>query len=751
MDSPFDDPPVLSTSPPSDRGLSPTRRRGDRDTSSPTGSLELTLRPRGSPTLTRSVDTNDPDARERQRTMDVDMALHLSLARRETVAHPPSPFDGPRTGSEPPFGSFSVVERHDLQLARGEEPHLLDPDTIPGIHVAAPASAQDPSLIAALQGQYTLPSHKNSSPSMRDLSRYQVGSPLSVFDFAPLEKFAAEEKESLGLSPIGPPTIRMRHSKERRDDGQSYTLPGSGVFDLSGVPTAAPRRPSARQRKLSESAPLPRPLRKNGRGKVALFEQQASEAASNLPARLLSTGQLSVVPSSDDVSGMFCQYTAPPPIGISGITSPGHDRPYRFSFYSNALSATIHARSLCELPAEGQSFEDLFSGLPSPTSAVPKQGYAAGGLPAFATPVAVPLRPNPLIPNGQRTPLATEGAPTSGLFRRPSVMSDPCRPNGSGPSTGADAEANTWWLDIQSPTDEEMKVLSKVFSIHPLTTEDIQMEEAREKIELFRNYYLVCFRSFDQDPYSPTYLEPLNMYIIVFREGILSFHFQPTPHPQNVRRRIKQLKDYIDVTSDWISYALIDDITDAFGPLIQSIEYEVDSIDELVLILKEAEQSDMLRRIGTCRKKVMGLLRLMGNKADVVKGLAKRCNENWRVAPTSDIGLYLSDIQDHLITMTQNLNHYEKILSRSHSNYLAQISIEMTDANNQINDVLSKLTALGTILVPMNLITGLWGMNVHVPGQDISVGYAWFSAIVAGLAAFALIGGYTTYRFMVRR
>ena len=71
--------------------------------------------------------------------------------------------------------------------------------------------------------------------------------------------------------------------------------------------------------------------------------------------------------------------------------------------------------------------------------------------------------------------------------------------------------------------------------------------------------------------------------------------------------------------------------------------------------------------------------------------------------------------------MTQNLNHYEKILSRSHSNYLAQISIEMTDANNQINDVLSKLTALGTVVIPMNLVTGLWGMNVHVPGEDATV------------------------------
>ena len=84
--------------------------------------------------------------------------------------------------------------------------------------------------------------------------------------------------------------------------------------------------------------------------------------------------------------------------------------------------------------------------------------------------------------------------------------------------------------------------------------------------------------------------------------------------------------------------------------------------------------------------------------------------------------------------MTQNLNHYEKILSRSHSNYLAQISIEMTDANNQINDVLSKLTALGTVLIPMNLVTGLWGMNVHVPGQDIQEGYTWFISSVTFFA-----------------
>ncbi|KAG8837639.1 CorA metal ion transporter, partial [Serendipita sp. 411] len=362
-----------------------------------------------------------------------------------------------------------------------------------------------------------------------------------------------------------------------------------------------------------------------------------------------------------------------PPFPTSAAGWEHTQSPFRFSFYSNSLRSTIHARSLCEIPADGQTFEELFMG---------KTLFGTGGSSTAAKSPA-----GSAVPNNAKA----MNLPMDGLAGKRDLGSGRAASRyGELPTWKDEEDAHSWWMDILCATDEEMRVLSKCFGIHPLTAEDIQMEETREKIELFRNYYLVCFRSFDQNQYSPTYLEPINYYIVVFREGILSFHFRQSPHPQNVRRRIKQLKDYISVTSDWISYALIDDITDAFGPLIQSIEYEVDSIDELVLILKEAEQSDMLRRIGTCRKKVMGLLRLMGNKADVVKGLAKRCNENWSMAPKSDIGLYLSDIQDHLITMTQSLNHYEKLLSRSHSNYLAQISIEMTDANNQINDVLSR-------------------------------------------------------------
>lgn len=701
---------------------------------------------------------------------------------------------------------------------------------------------------------------------------------------------------------------------------------------------------------------------------------------------------------------------------------------------------------------------------------------------------------------------------TNGLYQMPGISHSPNTSalRQANALESADEHPSPFWLDVMNPTEDEMKVISKTFGIHPLTTEDIMLNEPREKVELFRNYYLVCFRSFDindekskirasaahaeekaikkdkrrkkQDTFFESDVEnltvskrilkqkqktkhrkskdseltPLNVYIIVFHEGVLTFHCSPTPHPMNVRRRIRLLRDYISLSSDWISYALIDDITDGFAPMIEAIDEEVNRIEEAILsmhsewsdsssdpsssssesesdfetdsgtekikkmrhtakyaqevangttyqqdeeewntgienepnygsidsgqskdntegpkhkrhnyhhhhqskpkrdsfssaasklfakrwaqgsvvepptggILGNAEsaelyrqnaassdtdedeseadrydsiqkytgkeisipsrnlnqsfgfdsvspkssvrqssssqnmflhhihgeldhnrdskipgalpdhimvmdeesddenygslnerqsllsnskrrdsflfnqnnrgqnrrasvgyapsikstktlksykskssrskssktkstssmyswsstasgrwkeQGDMLRQIGECRKRIMSVLRLLGYKADVIKGFSKRCNQQWDVAPRSEIGLYLGDIQDHIVTMVQSLNHYEKLLARSHSNYLAQINIDMTRVNNDMNDALSKITVLGTIVLPMNIVTGLWGMNVKVPGQDIE-SLTWFWSITGSLVIFACISFFIARR-----
>ena len=394
------------------------------------------------------------------------------------------------------------------------------------------------------------------------------------------------------------------------------------------------------------------------------------------------------------------------------------DAPYRFTYFNEEFQSTIHSQTISELAQPGGSFRELF--IPDPPelsdsseseSEDDEHERSARRDASYIHHVdgtngdsRAPTRTGSLIddprPDSRRggsirgstagptdsRDTSGEATPNNGVKSPPATTKSPNgrkSPPVKEPKPKRYGERPTWWLDVLSPTDAEMKVLSKTFGIHPLTAEDIIMQEAREKVELFRNYYFVNYRSFEQDMNNEDFLEPVNMYVVVFREGVISFHFSLTPHPANVRRRIRQLKDYLILSSDWISYAIIDDITDVFAPLIQNIEDEVDDIDDAILKLhspstdekpsKDNEKGteagdgtsgesggDMLRRVGDCRKKVMGLYRLLGNKADVIKGFAKRCNEHWEVAPRSEIGLYLGDIQDHIVTMTGNLSHYEK-------------------------------------------------------------------------------------------
>lgn len=383
------------------------------------------------------------------------------------------------------------------------------------------------------------------------------------------------------------------------------------------------------------------------------------------------------------------------------------DAPFRFTYFNEVLDGTIHARTISDLLQDGLTFRDLF--LPGPMALDSEsEEDDENALERHHQTLHEPLpdltpkpSPAPSDLNDVRSPSASKSGTGSNTPQYRSEVPTPVpRPARDSEQRKRYGARPTFWLDVLNPTDLEMKVISKAFGIHQLTTEDILVSEQREKVELFSNYYFVNYRSFEQDKDSEDYMEPVNMYVVVFRDGVITFHHTMTPHPANVRRRIRQLNDYMSPTADWISYAIIDDVTDVYAPLVADIEQEVDDIDDDILYMqsdamgtnknkgssgpkipgmhnekssqpdisasrledKTGGQSsgDMLRRVGECRKKVMGMYRLLGNKADVIKGFAKRCNEHWEVAPRSEIGLYLGDIQDHIVTMTGNLSHYEK-------------------------------------------------------------------------------------------
>lgn len=273
-----------------------------------------------------------------------------------------------------------------------------------------------------------------------------------------------------------------------------------------------------------------------------------------------------------------------------------------------------------------------------------------------------------------------------------------------------------WWLDVTAPSDNDIETLSEIFDLHPLTTEDIKVRESREKIELFDRYYFLSLQPARQlEAADGTRSSSPNVYAIVFREGVLSFNFGNSPHGSHVRNRIKEHRSHLALTSDWICYALIDDIVDGFAPFINRVQAGVEMIEDDVSITRPDDIGLALQRIYRYRKEVLQIRQLMNDKTDVVRCFARHCDSFGPA--TTNVTLYLSDIRDHVLSMMANLLHAEQMLSRAQEKYLSQLSFDSTRMRNEIAATLSRLTVIAGIIVPMQFITGLFGMNVTVPGE----------------------------------
>ncbi|THC94168.1 hypothetical protein EYZ11_006341 [Aspergillus tanneri] len=323
--------------------------------------------------------------------------------------------------------------------------------------------------------------------------------------------------------------------------------------------------------------------------------------------------------------------------------------------------------------------------------------------------------------------------------------------------------APVWWLDIRDATQRDVAVVSQALSIHPLTAEDIATRETREKVEVFRNYYLISFQtlvSFVNDdsesvdagtgqgqgcirsstassiPYSAEF------YILVFNGGTVTFSPSGCGHMARVQDRIRRLHDPSILSSDWICYALI------FEPHRQAAEYESEAIEDQVFIARVDDVKSLIPRVDKLRKKITHLTRCLSGKVDVLNGFVKRCQAKDKspVFPDGEFILYLGDVQDHLVTTLQSLMHFDEIVSRSQSNCLAQLSANNLRLSLNINSVLSKVTVLATIFVPMHMMTGLFGMNVNVPGQEVD-GLGWFFGIIGGMLSFMVIACSVAYKY----
>ncbi|KDQ31620.1 cora superfamily [Pleurotus ostreatus PC15] len=172
------------------------------------------------------------------------------------------------------------------------------------------------------------------------------------------------------------------------------------------------------------------------------------------------------------------------------------------------------------------------------------------------------------------------------------------------PLVESSSSAKAWWLDVANPDWEDIRAIGRLLHLHPLTLEDIFQQEPREKLEFFSRlgYYFLVFRAIESQAtqekiqradlhhgQSGGIVGEAIVYLVVFEEGICTFHFaDASEHINRVINRILLLEEVTNMSSDWIAHGMLDSVVDSFFPVLEKVEQEVSEIEKLVFFPQEA-------------------------------------------------------------------------------------------------------------------------------------------------------------------
>eukprot|EP00475_Leptophrys_vorax_P032092 TRINITY_DN4920_c0_g1_i1.p1 TRINITY_DN4920_c0_g1~~TRINITY_DN4920_c0_g1_i1.p1 ORF type:complete len:428 (+),score=108.59 TRINITY_DN4920_c0_g1_i1:204-1487(+) len=302
------------------------------------------------------------------------------------------------------------------------------------------------------------------------------------------------------------------------------------------------------------------------------------------------------------------------------------------------------------------------------------------------------------------------------------------------------AEQSIIWIDVEGGNTEEINAIGKRFDFHPLTIEDCTSSQGRQKLEPFHDYMFLVLQSLHHSHYSwetENYIK-----ICVFPSVVLTFHKYPSYAIQVARNRLVRLyksRAVNLVDSVDILHTVIDSICDTDDPVVSSIDQEISDLEETIYLMNNREQEAvLLKRIGLTRRQIVRYRQILWPKKEILLNIVEKTYAAEAASAGTSIHVaYYRDIYDHVVTMVQKLEVHSEVIGSLESTYLAKVSISVAQSANDVNDIMKKFSSVGTIILPLSYVTGLFGMNVPIPWQvgvgnfyDTSVFYTIFAAMM---------------------
>ena len=285
------------------------------------------------------------------------------------------------------------------------------------------------------------------------------------------------------------------------------------------------------------------------------------------------------------------------------------------------------------------------------------------------------------------------------------------------------------WVNIENPTPEDMTSLRKRYPhFHPLDLEDCLSRIERPKIDEYDDYLFIImqFPVFDVQ-HRVSRPGELDLfigagYLVTVHDGNLwpiTKLFDDCQTEEPVRQK------HMGRGASRLLHDVIDRLVDYCFPILYKVDANIREIEEDIFT---EQVPDVVREISWVRRDIIALQRIVKPQIAIVANLEHKDRPFIR----EELDVYFGDVLDHLNKAWDMLEDHRDVIEG-----LSDTADTLT--SYRINEVMKILTIISVIMLPLTLLSGIYGMNISLPMANHPLSFLFVLLLMVLLAGGMLL------------
>jgi magnesium transporter len=282
------------------------------------------------------------------------------------------------------------------------------------------------------------------------------------------------------------------------------------------------------------------------------------------------------------------------------------------------------------------------------------------------------------------------------------------------------------WVDICEPDADDIAAIADELQLHRLAVEDAVAEHQRPKLDRYRTHLFVTGYAVSLDATTGR-LAQAEVDTFITRQAVVTVRKSQGFPIDDVVARWDGSPDLAKHGTEFLLYGLLDVIVDSHFAAVQSLDDEIEGLEDMLFDEKPHSQ-EVQRRSFELRKSLVLLRRVVVPMREVVNALIRR-----------DLGVvdegmmpYYQDVYDHVLRATEWTESLRDLVNTI-------LETNMTIQGNRLNSIMKKVTSWAAIIAVPTAITGFYGQNVPYPGFGHVSGFWASSALIVTISGILYV------------